>query len=174
MQVEPRGTSLADDAMILQASLWLRAFPEMRKLQIELCFARNAYRVPKKQNYRDEKQQLDFVKWVEKRCSESMAKVESKPPRLQQLVITGLPYLEMSVGLVKAWARYVVPEGVVGIACGSTCRQEECARLGVGLTPRSLKHRLKPNIVYRKQCELDGWILYKNHGFTMQITHFTA
>ncbi|KAI4283054.1 MAG: hypothetical protein L6R38_002451 [Xanthoria sp. 2 TBL-2021] len=155
MRLEPYDWefSLAGDSAVAGgANLWLRGFRDMQTLQIDFCFLKEVYESPLQYDSRNEEQRSYYLEWAVRKFSEPLADLPGKQPRLQLLVFSGLPCNQMSVMLIKGWARFVIPEGVVGVGCGfDGCN---C-----------------PNIAYRQKRDLDGWILCKDSGYTMQITY---
>lgn len=103
MQLDPSTDGLMSNQVTVQASQWLRRFREHR------------YKTPRQHGYRNEKHRTEFTESNERRFSESMTNAPGKPPRLQQLNCGGLLCDEISVGLIKTWARFVIPDGIIGV-----------------------------------------------------------
>ncbi|KAL8770193.1 MAG: hypothetical protein Q9209_004035 [Squamulea sp. 1 TL-2023] len=115
VRLQPNGKGLTSDQITLEANEWLCNFWGLQTLQMDFCFLETAYQSPRKVNFRNEKERRMFLDWTEQRFSESLTSVSEKRPRLQKLVLSGLPCNEMSISLIKAWARFVVPEGLIGV-----------------------------------------------------------
>lgn len=177
MRLEPYDWefSLAGDSVVAGgANLWLRGFRDMQTLQIDFCFLKEVYESPLKYDFRNEEQRDYFLECDVRKFSEPLADLPGKHPRLRSLVFSGLPCNQMSAMLIKGWARFVIPEGIVGVGCGfDGCNwyaesQDPC--ISGRPTQRCLKRSSSPNIAYRQKHDLDGWIL-KDGGYTMQITY---
>ncbi|KAL8788328.1 MAG: hypothetical protein Q9213_001725 [Squamulea squamosa] len=118
VRLKPYGHGLTSDQVTIEANKWLCHFWSLQTLQMDFCFLETAYQTARTVNFRNEKERSMFLDWTEQRFSEPLTSVSEKRPLLQKLVLTGLPCNEMSIGLIKAWARFVAPEGVIGVGCG--------------------------------------------------------
>ncbi|KAI4229905.1 MAG: hypothetical protein LQ349_006326 [Xanthoria aureola] len=175
MQLDPSTDGLMSNQVTVQASQWLRRFREMRTLQMDFRFPEHRYKTPRKHGFRNEKHRTEFTEWIERPFSESMTNAPGKPPRLQQLNCGGLLCDEISVGLIKTWARFVIPDGIIGVSCGFGGGIGDGKRDDTGRTVQSYPKTLSShNMAYRRKYDLDGWIFSEESGYTMQITCSTT
>ncbi|KAL8653000.1 MAG: hypothetical protein Q9226_004026 [Calogaya cf. arnoldii] len=171
MRLKPADYDSSITTITDEANLWLRGFRDMQTLHMDFCFVKDPSNMPLKYDFCNEKQQKRHLEQAERLLDEPLVDLPGKLPRLQKLVFSGLPCNPVSVGLINGWARFVIPEGIIGVGFGLEGCKWYTENDGTRPDRTRLRESSGSNIVYRQKRDLERWILCDYDAYIIQITN---